>query len=306
MKNLHIDMETNDPDDYMMLLYLLGHPDVHIVSITVYPGTRAQIDLIRKTVHLFEKGPIIGSSFNGDLGCYAREKYQSRQNPEISDIHRRFIDFNESDPSGDVIRSISFMGLFLNSMICGAPLTNITEYLQNRHSHHNEHKIDLYLQGGFVGDNVAPVKNKRFKGSKIWRTFNFGADINAADYVLSSNAFNTITCVSKNVTHSCVYTQQTHKDLAQHIHSGTPLEFMHRCMGIYLERRNKKKMHDVLAAILMLHPEYAEWKHVNMYHTMDRDHIKWGSYLTGNEDDIRVAVEYDDRLVYEALTGGIL
>lgn len=36
------DMETADPDDFITLLLLLGHPLVNLKAVTVTPGTKDQ------------------------------------------------------------------------------------------------------------------------------------------------------------------------------------------------------------------------------------------------------------------------
>lgn len=33
------DMETGDPDDFLTLLFLIGHPNVNLKAVTVTPGT---------------------------------------------------------------------------------------------------------------------------------------------------------------------------------------------------------------------------------------------------------------------------
>ena len=41
------DMETSDPDDFMTLLLLLGHPRVDLRAVTITPGTPEQVGLVR-------------------------------------------------------------------------------------------------------------------------------------------------------------------------------------------------------------------------------------------------------------------
>lgn len=40
-------METGDPDDFLTLALLGGHPDVELVGVTVTPGTPHQIGVVR-------------------------------------------------------------------------------------------------------------------------------------------------------------------------------------------------------------------------------------------------------------------
>ena len=46
------DMETGDPDDFLTLLLLLGHPQVNLKAVTVTPGTREQVGLVRQALAL--------------------------------------------------------------------------------------------------------------------------------------------------------------------------------------------------------------------------------------------------------------
>lgn len=42
-----LDMETSDPDDFLTLLLLLGHPGVALRAVTITPGTRARCSDLR-------------------------------------------------------------------------------------------------------------------------------------------------------------------------------------------------------------------------------------------------------------------
>ena len=54
------DMETGDPDDYLTLLLLLGHPEVHLKAVTVTPGSPDQIGLVRETLDWFGRDLPVG------------------------------------------------------------------------------------------------------------------------------------------------------------------------------------------------------------------------------------------------------
>jgi hypothetical protein len=40
-------METGDPDDFLTLLLLLGHPQVHRRAVTITPGSPQQVGVMR-------------------------------------------------------------------------------------------------------------------------------------------------------------------------------------------------------------------------------------------------------------------
>ncbi|MFB2980068.1 hypothetical protein [Microseira sp. BLCC-F43] len=46
-------METGDPDDFLTLLLLLGHPAVNLKAVTITPGSPQQIGLVRKALSFF-------------------------------------------------------------------------------------------------------------------------------------------------------------------------------------------------------------------------------------------------------------
>jgi pyrimidine-specific ribonucleoside hydrolase len=45
--NIAFDMETSDPDDVFTLCLLAHHPCVNLVSVTVTPGSKHQIGLVK-------------------------------------------------------------------------------------------------------------------------------------------------------------------------------------------------------------------------------------------------------------------
>ena len=55
------DMETGDPDDFLTLLLLLGHPQVNLKAVTVTPGTREQVGLVRQALAWFERDIPVGA-----------------------------------------------------------------------------------------------------------------------------------------------------------------------------------------------------------------------------------------------------
>lgn len=56
------DMETCDPDDFLTLLWLCGHPSVHLVAVTVTPGAPDQLGFIRAVLaHQGRTDVVIGA-----------------------------------------------------------------------------------------------------------------------------------------------------------------------------------------------------------------------------------------------------
>ena len=61
MLRLVLDMETGDPDDFVTLLLLLGHPRVDLIGVTVNPGSADQIGLVRWALARFEAAIPVGA-----------------------------------------------------------------------------------------------------------------------------------------------------------------------------------------------------------------------------------------------------
>ena len=55
------DMETGDPDDFITLLFLLGHPRVNLKAVTVTPGTPDQVGVVRKALGWFGRDIPVGA-----------------------------------------------------------------------------------------------------------------------------------------------------------------------------------------------------------------------------------------------------
>ena len=57
----------------------------------------------------------------------------------------------------------------------------------------------------------------------------------------------------------------------------------------YFERKKKKKFHDPLAAVALLHPEIFKWIRGELTHT----HTGWGTFLKDDGDYMAVDVDID-------------
>src|SRR5262245_12262199 len=55
------DMETGDPDDFLTLLLLLGHPGVRLKAVTITPGTPDQVGVVRAALGWFDRAIPVGA-----------------------------------------------------------------------------------------------------------------------------------------------------------------------------------------------------------------------------------------------------
>src|ERR1700722_9760877 len=101
MMNIVFNMETADPDDVLTLCLLAGHPQVNLVGITVVPGSKHQIGLIRHVLKELNLSIPIGS------------KTPDHPKSCVSDFHYRWLsrslEQETAEPDGlgeDVLKSI--------------------------------------------------------------------------------------------------------------------------------------------------------------------------------------------------------
>lgn len=273
MKNIIFDMETSDPDDFLTLCWLAGHPNVNLVGVTVTPGTQEQIGLVIET--LFQCNvpiPPIGSfePFRQD-GCVSSFHYTVMPGPNLV----------EADGIGaDVIKQclIAYPDA---TLITGGPLKNLHKFLEI----YPEMVLQHWLaQGGFAGDSLVAPEHRltKFAGRETCPTFNFNGDVLGALLALSSDKILKRTLVSKNVCHGITYDYAFHEEFEKALHGKltyedgdhTSMGLIFKTMRSYLKRHPKGKMlHDPLAACVMINPDICTFEEVEVY----RSKGEWGA-----------------------------
>ena len=280
MIDLVFDMETGDPDDFLTLLWLADHPRVNLRAVTVTPGSRAQIGVVRWGLRALERGEVPVGAYNLD-----------HPKDSVSAWHYR--SFGDIAPSEDARPGWELLAEHLDAdatLLTGAPLKNLKILLRD----HLPEGFTLgrwVAQGGFAGDNVVAPEHRlaKFRGMTTCPTYNFNGDPKGARLALDHPAIRERRCVSKNVCHGVVYDQEFHERVGDHRHQRASLRIIHEAMTSYL-RRNKagKKFHDPLAACCALDPSIVSWAEVELV----RHGGKWGSEpKPGSNTWISVAVD---------------
>jgi len=276
-----LDMETGDPDDFITLIFLLGHPKVNLKAVTVVPGTPDQIGFLRYVLGRFNRSDLPLGAFNMNA------------KPALSKFHLKIYKdaiINESrealDGSDVLLRYCDEQTI----LICGGPLKNVAKAIQS-----GQFKLGrLVAQGGFAGDNIVPEEKRlsKFNGRITCHTFNLGADIKSAKIVLDYNGIKEKYFVSKNVCHGVLYTINTHKQLEKFKDKSQSLQEMYHVMSVYLKRPRKhaKAFHDPLAACCAIDLSIGEWKDVKLY--MDEKTKEWGSIISDNPN-VKIIVDYN-------------
>ena len=152
------DMETQDPDDFLCLLFLASHPRINLKAVTITPGSREQVGLVRWALcALGLDGLPVGA---GDLQHPA---------PAVSPWHHRaFFAAAKSLPvSSDAQEAwrVLVQACDANTVLfTGGPLTNVARAIDEAG---DAFVAGCWLgQGGFAGDNVVAPGDRlaKFQG----------------------------------------------------------------------------------------------------------------------------------------------
>lgn len=263
-------METSDPDDAMALCVLATHPRARLACVTVHPGDRQQVGLVR--------------SILGRLGCEVPVGGAGRElpaKPRVSLFHEYWLgSFAEAEADGEApeilaraVREVP--GLHL---VTGAALTYPAAALRR--------DPDLRLhswtcQGGFVGSNLMPadLQLPKFAGLLTCPSFNVNGDPRAALELFGSPQVAAKDLVTKAVCHGLIFGPAQLLQVAAGAHAG--LDLLREGMAAYVQKHPAgKALHDVVAAALALSPELGTWVPAVPY----RERGQWGCRAPGAGD----------------------
>src|SRR5262245_55686785 len=114
MINVVWDMETNDPDDFLTLLLLLGHPAVRLKAVTVMPGSGAQVGLVPSGLSWFGRERPVGA---GSL-----DRPQPCVSPWHPEAYGEITPSRDAEPADEVLLRHCDDG---TTLLTGAPLKNL-------------------------------------------------------------------------------------------------------------------------------------------------------------------------------------
>lgn len=287
MINISFDMETADPDDVMTLCLLSHHPKVNLVSVTVTPGSKHQIGLVK----------FILSKLNKKIPVGSRNKNHPKEC--VSAFHYKWlgqISPEEPDGTGAEILTQSLLDYPDLVIVCGASLGNIGALLDN-----DILLNKIVIQGGFAGDNIVPehLRLEKFKNKITCPTFNLGGDPTSALKVLSSNKIINRFFVSKNVCHGVIYDDKMHNLMLAHINDNPGLNLMITGMSFYLGRKpGGKAFHDPLAACCAIDEKVCVFETVELY----KEKGEWGSKFSTNPN-AKISIQVDMNRFQKTMMG---
>ncbi|GAA3288666.1 nucleoside hydrolase [Dactylosporangium vinaceum] len=269
------DMETGDPDDFITLLLLAGHPAVDLRAVTVTPGTAAQIGVVRHGLRLLGRDDVRVGAGNLD---HPRDAVSPWHYQALGPIGPN----RDAEPAA---RLLAERCTDDTTLICGGPLKNLGQAL-----HDDRFRLGrLVVQGGFAGDGVVPRARQleKFKGRTTCPSFNLNGAPKAVFAALASPAIRERWFVSKNVCHGVAYDEALHARFGRA--GAASLTAIRRLMGDYLrEHPGGKLFHDPLAACCALDPGIGEWAEVEIY----RERGEWGARPRPGSGT-RIIVGYD-------------
>jgi pyrimidine-specific ribonucleoside hydrolase len=264
------DMETNDPDDFLTLLFLLGHPRIALRAVTIMPGTPQQVGLVRRAVNEW---------FGRDIpiGAYRLGQESNAVSPWHTGAYGPAPISTDARPGGEVLLDSCGEHAML---ITGAPLKNLGEALRLEAATGRPLRLrEAVIQGGFVGEGVVPHERQlpKFAGLVTCPSFNLNGDPKTALAVQRHPGIPLRRFVSKNVCHGVIYDGEMHALFGAVKDQSVSLAYIWQGMEHYLHRRpDGKALHDLLAAACAIDPAIGTWAEVELY----RERGEWGARLS--------------------------
>jgi pyrimidine-specific ribonucleoside hydrolase len=254
MQNIVWDMETGDPDDFLTLLLLLGHPAVTLKAVTVTPGAPDQIGLVRRALSWFGRDLPVGSNnIDHPRNCVSAWHYR---------VYGNFPPSREAEPVGPLLARLCDAN---TTLVTGGPPKNLGDALM-----HEGFSLGCWVaQGGFAGEGVVPADRQlpKFRGRTVCPSYNFNGAPQAARDALASPAIGSRYLVSKNVCHGAVYDAAVHAQVGAVKDRSLSLRLIWQGMDAYLRRHPEgKALHDTLAACCAIDPAIGTWEEVTVFH----------------------------------------
>ncbi len=266
MIDLVWDMETQDPDDFLTLLLLLGHPAVRLKAVTVTPGSPRQVGLVRRALAWFGRDLPVGAyNLDHPKECVSPWHYEAYGHAEPS---------RDAEPGAEVLLRCCDAN---TTLLTGAPLKNLGAALRLAAQRGGTFRLGRWVaQGGFAGEGVVPPERQleQFRGRTTCPTYNLNGDPKAALLALAAPGIGVRRFVSKNVCHGVRYGGEMHRRFEALKDRSLSLGLIWKGMGVYLSQEPAgKKFHDPLAACCAIDEAVGTWVEVELY----RQKGEWGA-----------------------------
>lgn len=251
------DMETSDPDDVCTLCFLCQNPLVNLRAVTVTPGTKEQVYVVREFLRRCGKST---------LPVGARKPDHAK--PCVSGPIEKYLGtLQREDPTDTALNVLTaaFRDYPDATLLTGAPLTNARALLGAGFATYRR----WVVQGGFAGDSVVPEEHRlsKFAGKETCPTFNFNGDREAAKTIAGpcSRYIDRRLFVSKNVCHGVSYDIEIHRKMKAVKKDYPGWTTLMSFMDSYLENHGCKLFHDPLAAAVAINENICDFREVEFY-----------------------------------------
>ncbi len=279
-----------DPDDLFALLYLLSS-GADIKAIVLSPGDSFQVAITRFLLKECgrEDIPVGTSPIPSDLKRKTRfhysviEKYGCPENAK-------------ADGYGpDMMREMRDKYPDIEFFLIG-PIFNMKEYLESKDAKPIKR---IVMQGGFVPSCLmSPYRNaERFESKSSFTTFNLCSYPEGGQLLFDAEMNKAF--ITKNLCNTLFYNVEKHKNLCSFPAKNRAYELFQDCGDILLSNRKDKRLHDVYAAVYLLHPEiFGSFKGKLFY-----DKQKCSCYCKANGDNI--VVDVNENTLWDYINQGI-
>jgi pyrimidine-specific ribonucleoside hydrolase len=282
------DMETSDPDDAMTLALLSFHPCAELKAVTVTPGSKAQIGVVKEILKRCGVSVPVGS------------RKPDHPKDSVSSWHYDVLGAippAEPDALGHEVIANTLKSRSGTLVLTGGPVGNLREFLEN----HPDISIGTWVaQGGFAGDNVVPEEHRlsKFAGMITCPTFNFNGDRKGALLALSSPKIVYRELVSKNVCHGVAYGRADLEQLKANPRPEPGWKVLCDLIEGYTKGGSEKKMHDPLAACVAMYRPVCDFRKVEVYYEKGM----WGSRLT-DQGNTQISISVRKEVFREMMSG---
>lgn len=206
------DMETSDPDDFITLLFLLGHPEVDLRAVTITPGTLEQVSVVRQALAWFGRSdiPVGCYDMSHTSKCVSEWHYKAYPRLKRGEAEMRDV----AGPGWEVLAKHFGPGV---TMVEGAAPKNLGVLLQKIQLRDPLATApclgSLFFQGCFAGEGVVPPEKQleKFRGKVTCPSFNPNGDPKATlDILAHWSWFEDLRFIGKQVCHGVKYDHDMH------------------------------------------------------------------------------------------------
>ena len=289
--DLVLEMETDDPDDLLTLIWLLGQPRVWLRAVTVVPGSPEQVGLVRAALGWFGADVPVGV-FN-----------PHPEKPAVSPWHAAAYGATtpaQADAPGHEVLLASVTPA--TTLLVGGPPRNIQAAIQRAQAAGRPFApARMVIQGGFAGPELVPPERQpeHLRGRRTAVSHNLSKHPGSALAALGYPGCPERRLVSKNVCHRARYDAALHARVGALRGRSQALDLIWRGMVVYLQERPEGKLlHDPLTACCALDLGIATWAEAEVY----RERGEWGARPSSGSSTW-ISVDFDPAR-FEALLLG--